>query len=162
MQIDPVELSVAIDRSPDDVFEYIRDFTHGPEWQADAIEVTPEQPGIAQAGTRVHNKRKTPFGAQSFTLAVVEVDETARTVRDMVVDGMFAGTTTTITVDAHGATSMLRMRMVPELNGAVAILGLVGFARSRIHRTLDDGWSRNLAQLAALLSEDRSPSDGGA
>ncbi len=154
MQIDPIELGVEIDRSPDEVFDYIRDFTHGPEWQADAIEVVPEQAGLAQVGTRIHNERKTPFGAQSFTLAVVEVDETARRVRDMVVDGMFAGTTTTMTVDTRGATSVLRMRMIPELNGAVAMLGRVGFARSRIHRTLDDGWSRNLSQLAAILSDD--------
>ncbi len=69
----------------------------------------------------------------------------------MAADGMFAGTTAELFVDAQGATSVFRIRMVPQLNGVIAILGRLGFVRSRIHQTLDDGWSRDLARLAALL-----------
>lgn len=144
MQLDPIELDIEIDRSPDDVFEYVRDFSHGPEWQADAIEVVPEQAGPARVGTRIRNRRRTPMGIQSFTLEVAEIDEATRRVRDVVLGGMFAGTTTTIAVDAHGATSVLRMRIDPALDGAVGIVGRFGFARSRIHRSLEGDWKRNL------------------
>ncbi len=154
MRIDPIELSVGINRSPADVFEYIRDFSHEPGWQADAIEIVPEPAGPVQVGTRIRNKRKTPFGTQSFTMEVVELDETARRVKDVAADGMFAGTTAELSVDADGAASVFRVRMVPEVNGVVATLGRFGFVRDRIHRTLNDGWSRNLAQLARLLNED--------
>ncbi len=153
MRIDPIELGVEIGRSADDVFAYIRDFSHEPEWQADAIEVVPEPPGPVSVGTRVRNKRKTPFGTQVFTMEVIELDETTRRVKDVAADGMFAGTTAELSVDADGATSVFRVRMVPELNGVVAILGRLSFVRSRIRKTLLDGWSRNLTQLAALLND---------
>ena len=147
MQMEPIELSIAIDRSPDDVFEYIRDFAHEPEWQADAIEIVPEPPGPVQVGTRVRNKRRTPFGTQSFTMEVTELDEAARRVKDVAADGMFAGTTAELSVDPDGETSVFRVRMVPELNGVVATLGRLGPVRSRIGKTLHDGWTRDLAQL---------------
>ncbi len=151
MRIDPIELSVEIDRSPDDVFAYIRDFSNEPQWQADAIEVVPEPAGPVQVGARIRNKRKTPFGTQTFTMEVVEIDESVRRVKDVAIDGMFAGTVAELSVDAVGATSVFRVRMVPELNGFVATLGRLGPVRDRIHKTLHDGWSQNLAQLAVLL-----------
>ena len=43
MKIDPIELTVEIERDPADVFEFIRDFSNEPEWQTGAIEVRPRE-----------------------------------------------------------------------------------------------------------------------
>ena len=151
MQIEPIELTIAIECSPDDVFAYVRDFSNEPEWQADAVEIVPEPAGPVDVGTRVRNKRKTPFGTQPFTIEVIELDGAARRLKDIAVDGLFVGTTAESAVDADGAGSVLRARMVPELNGYVAKLARLGPVRDRIGKTLNDGWSRDLANLAALL-----------
>ena len=69
-------------------------------------------------------------------------------------DGIFAGTTAELIVDAQGATSLFRIGMVPELNDVAATLVRPGFVRSRIGRSLNDSGSKDLARLAALLNED--------
>ena len=50
MQTEPIELQVDIERNAQDVFDYIRDYSHSQEWQADAKEVTSDPPGAADVG----------------------------------------------------------------------------------------------------------------
>lgn len=153
MRTEPIELQVDIERSAQDVFEYIRDYSSAPEWQDDVSEVTSDPPGAASAGTRVHMKRRTPFGAQSFTVEVTSVDEQARTMRDETQDGTFAGTVVEWAVDEVGDQSRLRLRMVADIQGVAATLLRVGFARKKMLESVSHTWSQNLARLASQMRE---------
>jgi len=153
MQAEPIELQVDIERSAQDVFEYIRDYAKEPEWQPDALEATSDPPGAAQVGTRVHMKRRTPFGAQSFTVEVTDLDEGARTMRDQAEDGTFAGTVVEWGVDEVGSQSRLRIRMIPEVQGFPATLLRLGFARKKMLQSVSHTWSQNLARLASQMRE---------
>lgn len=151
MQTEPIELRVDIQRSPDEVFAYIRDYRNAPQWQPDALEIEADSPGPANVGTKVAMKRKTPMGAQSFTVEIIELDEVARTMRDRAQDGMFQGTTVDFAVDDVDGNSRLRIKMVPDMNGIAATLGRIGFVRSRMVKSITDTWSSNLARLASQL-----------
>jgi uncharacterized protein YndB with AHSA1/START domain len=153
MQTEPIELQVDIERSAQDVFEYIRDFDKAPEWQADALEVTSDPPGAAGVGTRVHMKRSTPLGAQSFTVEVTSLDEGARTMRDETQDGSFAGTVVDWAVDEVDGHSRLRIRMVADVQGFAATLLRLGFARRKMLESASHTWSQNLARLASQMKE---------
>jgi uncharacterized protein YndB with AHSA1/START domain len=156
MQVEPIELQVDIERSPQDVFDYIRDFSHSSEWQPDALEVTPDAAGPAKAGTRVHMKRRTPFGAQSFTVEVTDMDEAARTMKDTATDGAFQGTTTEWAVDDVGGKSRLRIKMTPEVHGAAASFLRIGFARRKMVQSMSHTWSQNLERLSTSLGKASS------
>ena len=153
MKIDPIEMTVEIERDPADVFQFLRDFSNEPEWSAGAIEVRTDPPGPAEVGTVVHQKRKTPMGTQSFTMEVQSVDTEALTISSVARDGMFAGTAAEYAIDGGGGVSRLHVRMTPDLNGIAGTLAKAGFVRSRIGRSLSDDWSKDLAALAALLKQ---------
>jgi carbon monoxide dehydrogenase subunit G len=52
------EHSVVIDRPPEEVFAYLSDPRHLPEWQSSALEATQEPAGAMEAGTRIREVRK--------------------------------------------------------------------------------------------------------
>lgn len=52
------EHSVVIERPPDEVFAYLSDPRHLPEWQASTLEATQEPAGAMEAGTRIREVRK--------------------------------------------------------------------------------------------------------
>lgn len=153
MQVEPIELHIDIERGPQDVFDYIRDYAHSPEWQPDALEVDPEPTGPAREGSRVRMKRRTPFGAQSFTVEVTDVDEAARAMKDLTIDGTFEGTVVEYAVDDVDGNSRLRVRMIPEVQGMAANLLRIGFARKKMLESMSHTWSQNLARLSSLLRQ---------
>lgn len=154
MQIDPIELQVEIDRGPQEVFDYIRDYARSPEWQPDVLEVDPEPEGLAATGTSIRMKRRTPFGAQAFTVEVTDVDEAARTMNDRTKDGTFQGTIVEWAVDDIDGKSRVRVKMTPEVNGAAASILRVGFARKKMLESMSHTWSQNLARLSSTLQQD--------
>ena len=53
-----VEESIVISRTAEDVFAYVTDFRHSPEWQATALEIRKVTDGPVRVGTRFEGIRK--------------------------------------------------------------------------------------------------------
>lgn len=153
MKIDPVEMMVEIERDPGDVFEYLRDSVKEREWSSGAIEVHVDPPGPAEVGTRIKQKRKTPFGTQSITMEVHELDTETHTIASVALDGMLAGTTVAYKVEGGEGFSQLHVHETLDLNGIAGTLARAGLIRNRIGRSLSDDWSKDLATLARLLEQ---------
>ncbi|NGO11200.1 hypothetical protein G5C60_27255 [Streptomyces sp. HC44] len=63
---------IDIDRSPEDVYAYITDPSHLPEWQLSAVSAEPLDEGPIHAGSRVKVTRR--FGSREVPMTV-EFDE---------------------------------------------------------------------------------------
>ena len=59
---------IDIDRSPEDVFAYIADPSHLPEWQLSAVSAEPLDPGPLHAGSRVKVTRR--MGTREIPMTV--------------------------------------------------------------------------------------------
>lgn len=106
-----IVLEVAVARPADDVWAVINDYAREADWQTNVIELVAEPPGPARPGTRVRKARRTPMGVQRFVTEVVDVDTAARSQRDRVATGSFAGTTGHWTVVPDGDRCRVRIEI---------------------------------------------------
>ncbi|MBI4200156.1 MAG: SRPBCC family protein [Chloroflexi bacterium] len=119
----PVELEIYIDRSPNEVFAYLRDYSNEAKWQSDHVhEARSEPPGPARVGTRVPKARRTPMGVKQFTVEIVEMDEAARKWTDLTINGGFRGTRGRWEVQPQGTGSRVHLRAEMNAPGLMKML----------------------------------------
>ncbi|MDQ3707382.1 MAG: SRPBCC family protein [Chloroflexota bacterium] len=88
-----VVVETFIARPPEEVFAYLRDYSHEAKWQSEHVsQVTVEPPGPARVGTRVRKVRRAGGGKQRFTLEITEMNEQSRRWTDIMLDSPFHGT----------------------------------------------------------------------
>jgi uncharacterized protein YndB with AHSA1/START domain len=66
--------TVAIARSPEDVFAYLDDLERHGEWQSEIVSSTRETTGPTAVGTRATDVRRVPGRTQSVTYEITEHD----------------------------------------------------------------------------------------
>lgn len=69
---------VAIDRPVSEVFAFVTDPWHLPEWQTNVVEVTADPPGPLQPGTRLTEVHAAPMGKRVTSEVVVAALERDR------------------------------------------------------------------------------------
>jgi uncharacterized protein YndB with AHSA1/START domain len=75
----PITGSVEIDRTPQDVFDYVADLERHTEWQAALLHVERQTEGPTRVGTKAVDTRKVPLGKQKFPFEVTEHEPPSRT-----------------------------------------------------------------------------------
>jgi uncharacterized membrane protein len=110
-----IATSVAIARSPEDVFAYIADFTRHPEWQEALVSVTVETEGPTRVGTHVLHRRK--VGPMTVaTMSEITAYEPPRVVSFRGIDGPVRGTGSQ-RVEPAGEVSRVSFEMDLEGHG---------------------------------------------
>ncbi|WP_069773268.1 MULTISPECIES: SRPBCC family protein [unclassified Streptomyces] len=66
--------SIDVDATPDDVWAYVIDPSHLPEWQASAVSAEPLDPGPAGVGSRVRVTRHVGNREMPMTMEYTEYD----------------------------------------------------------------------------------------
>ena len=113
-----IVIEKSIDRPPEVVFAYLRDYSNQAVWQAEHVkEVIVEPPGLAQVGTRFIKVRRTPIGEQRFTEEVTEMNEEAMRWTEVILTGPPRGSTGSwhVLPDADG--SRVRISIEPHAQG---------------------------------------------
>jgi uncharacterized protein YndB with AHSA1/START domain len=64
--------TIEIDRPPEEVFSYIEDPRHIPEWQENAVGVEIQDEAPVHAGTRFATTRRMPMGERTMTMEVTD------------------------------------------------------------------------------------------
>lgn len=118
----PIDLSIDIDRGPEEVWRFINDYANEKLWQKNVTELVVDPPGPAQKGTRVNKVRRTPVGSQRFTTEVMEVHPERLSQTDRVMNGSFAGTQGEWSLSGGANESRLRLRITPVAQGAWKIM----------------------------------------
>jgi hypothetical protein len=112
-----------IDRPPEKVFDYLRDYTNEAKWQsAHVSQSIVEPPGPANVGTRVHKVRQTGGGEQKFTIGITEMDQASRSWTDVTMTGSFRGTKGSWQVLEEGQGSRVRLEAEMHAQGFWRIL----------------------------------------
>ncbi len=103
----PITASIEINRSPEDVFAYLDDYSRHPEWQSALQEVTVQTEGSPRVGTRVSERRKVPGGVREMTIETTE-HEPPRRIGFRGLDGPIrvVGTATVSPVDGGSRVSV--------------------------------------------------------
>jgi uncharacterized membrane protein len=78
MPMAPLNASIEIARSPEDVFAYIDDLSRHGEWQSQIREVEVETDGPTRVGSRAREKRQVPGGVREMTYEITEHDPPRR------------------------------------------------------------------------------------
>jgi hypothetical protein len=110
----PITTSVEVERSAEDVFAYVIDPTHFPEWQQGVIDGHLDQPGTPTVGTRCMTTRRVGGANRASTSEVTHInppkawgvrgiDGPVRAIVDLTVEPVTADRSRlTIAVDFHG------------------------------------------------------------
>jgi uncharacterized protein YndB with AHSA1/START domain len=110
-----VEAHVDIDRTPEEVFDYVSDARRLPEWQPDVESAQPEPPGIPAVGMVGRETRRVPGGPRTFRWEVTECERGRRwAVRG--VDGPVRAQVT-MTLDPMGGGARTRFGYGIRLEG---------------------------------------------
>lgn len=116
-----VVVETFIARPPEEVFEFLRDYSNEAKWQSAHVSQSIVEPqGPAKVGTRVHKIRRTFGGEQRFTIEITEMDESARRWTDVTMTGSFRGTKGMWQVSPEGSGA--RVKLTAEMRA-------VGFAK---------------------------------
>ena len=111
----PITQSIEIDRRPEDVFTYVTDPSHVPEWQESAVSVRQQGTGPVVDGTRVVITRRVGRRDMAMTVELTDLNPpTSWSVRGVhgPVRGMVKGTIDPL---RDGAAS--RVTMVLDFEG---------------------------------------------
>ncbi|MBM4409560.1 MAG: hypothetical protein FJ038_13425 [Chloroflexi bacterium] len=127
-----MSFTVEIDRPADEVWTYLVDPDHEPEWQQGVHSSAHTPAGPIRAGTRKVKVRSTPFGKQRFTVEYTRVDHSAREWDDVVVDGMVRGSTGHYRVTSTGPGSRVDLDVVMRGVGFMKVLMPVIDRSSRV------------------------------
>ncbi|MEV6248712.1 SRPBCC family protein [Streptomyces sp. NPDC051742] len=68
-----IEKSIDISRSPEEVFSYLMDASHMPEWQESAVAARQLSDGPLAVGSRIHVKRRIGRREMPMTMEVTEL-----------------------------------------------------------------------------------------
>jgi hypothetical protein len=141
-----IVVQTTIERTPDDVFAYLRRHDNQITWQApNVLEVAVEPPGPSGLGTKVHKVRKTPMGRMAFTEEITAFDATGRSWTETTVSGGLRGTRVTWQVLESGSGADVRLSA--EMHGAGFSRLLLRIIRKQASRS----WEGELAELKRLL-----------
>ena len=58
-----------------------------------------------------------------------------------------------VVLQSVDGNSRLRVRMIPDVQGAAATVLRIGFARRKMLQSMSHTWSQNLARLSSLLKQ---------
>lgn len=117
-----IKESVDIARRPEDVFSYVADPSHLPEWQESAVSVRPVGDAPLGVGSRVVVTRRIGRREMAMTMEVTEMDQ-PRSWRFDGVDGPVRGHVRgTIEPLADGERSRLTMSLDLESHGIGKLL----------------------------------------
>lgn len=99
-------IGIVIERPPDEVFAYLRDYANQKIWQAEnLIELSVEPSEPIKVGTKVHKVRQTPGGKEKFTMEISRIDLSARQWTEDTISGSLQGTKAVWTVQPEGKAS---------------------------------------------------------
>lgn len=112
-----IKESVDISRRPEDVFSYVSDPSHLPEWQESAVSVQPVGDALLAVGSRVVVTRRIGRREIPMTMEVTELDQPRRWRMDGV-DGPIRGYVQgTVEPLGDGERSRLTMTLDFETHG---------------------------------------------
>jgi uncharacterized protein YndB with AHSA1/START domain len=118
----PIVASVEISRRPEDVFAYITDPSHLPEWQESIVRVKADATAPAGGGSRVAITRRVGPREMDMTTEITDLDP-PRSWRVRGVDGPVRGHVKgTIEPLDDGARSRLTLELKFESNGIGKLL----------------------------------------
>jgi uncharacterized protein YndB with AHSA1/START domain len=142
----PITERIEIDRRPEDVFAYVTDPSHVPEWQESAVSVRQQGTGPVADGTRVAITRR--VGRHDMTMTVELTDLNApRSWSVRGVDGPVRGTVKG-TIDPLGEGAASRVTMALDFEGHGLGKVLVPLV---VRRQASREMPKNLQKLKQLL-----------
>lgn len=123
---------IYIDRDPSDVYAYLADLEHTPEWNWAITETTKTTPGPIQVGTRYRQRRSSPRPAtEELEIAALEPDSHIEIVGTLAqfdarigyhLTGVAGLTelTNSVALESSGALRLAEPLFGPRIEGAVA------------------------------------------
>jgi carbon monoxide dehydrogenase subunit G len=139
-----IDLSVAVERPPHDVFDFLSDVERLPEWQSSAVESRAEGP--LAAGTRIHERRRI-LGREVASELEVTAYEPPHRLTIKALSGPLRFTVEHTFVQNGGGTAV---RVVAEADPGT----LMKLAEPMLARTAEEELRKDLARLKALLEAD--------
>lgn len=73
-----VTTSIVIDRSPQEVFDYVADVRHLPDWRTDIVDAGLDRPGPLHIGSRGWDSARIMGRERRFDWAVADLDNGVR------------------------------------------------------------------------------------
>jgi hypothetical protein len=143
------EASVDIDRSPAEVWDAIADYSFDRRWRNGLLEMTPDPPGPAAMGTRVHEVVRSAGREYVADTVVTEFDSGAsyRFEGAGTIGGVGGGRSVRVGAQGTGAQFTYEVDLQPK--GGMRLL------RPILGSMVRSGLKKDLQQLKGLLEANR-------
>lgn len=141
-----IEESVLIDRPPSEVWEAVADYSLDPRWRNGLVEMTPDPPGPAALGTKVHEVVRSSGRTYVADATVTEFEPGTSYRFDG--NGTIGALQGGRSVRAEGSGTEFTYEVVLEPRG------MMRFLRPILGHTVRSGLRKDLAALKRLLEAE--------
>ena len=143
----PLTESITVARPPEDVYAYLDDLAHHPDWQTDLTENRVLTDGPTRVGTEVEATRKVGGRAAKIKWRITEHEPPNRTVFETY-EGQLMKPRGVVTVEPDGGGSKVTFTMEPRFEGLGRLLGPLVIER-QLRKSIPDDLRRLKERLEA-------------